>query len=223
VLQPFGEFPTMGSFATDGYPRVSRRGSWMDRYVRIPPPAASGIPAPSLSMTPRALGEHLAHLVWESFSDFLTDEEPRKLMSEMGLTREEGLPDERVAGELLIFHLWSHTRAVQLAFVGTPAEARLRETLDALHHAFFQDMVENGTPEAHLPVFEQRVSARYSEYYAAAEYSDARVGQAVLAHLVPRDQTTEGPPTMAQALTERAIELANPLRDFLRDVELSET
>jgi len=213
----------MGSLAAQGYPRVSRRGSRMNRYVRIPPPAAAGIPAPSLSMTPEALGEHLAHLVWESFSDFLTDEEPRELMSDMGLAQEEGLPDERVAGELLIFHLWSHTRAVQLAFVGTPAEARLRETLDALHQAFFQDMVENGTPEAHLPVFEQRVSSRYSEYYAAAEDSDARVGQAVLAHLAPRIETSREQGTMALALTERAIELTNPLRDFLRDVEFVES
>lgn len=195
----------------------------MDQNVHIPPPAASGRPAPSLSMSPRALGEHLAHLVWESFSDFLTDEEPRRFLDELGLTQEEGLPDERVAGELLIFHLWSHTRAVQLAFVGTASEAQLRETLDALHHAFFQDMVANGTPEAHLPVFEQRVSARYSEYYAAAEHSDVRVGQAVLAHLLTRGEPTDTPGTMAGILTARALELAHPLRDFLRDVELEGT
>lgn len=198
----------------------------MDRYVHIPPPAASGRPAPSLSMSPKALGEHLAHLVWESFSDFLTDGGPRRFLDELGFAQKEGLPDERVAGELLIFHLWSHTRAVQLAFVGTASEAQLLETLDALHHAFFQDMVANGTPAAHLPVFEQRVSARYSEYYAAAEDSDVRVGQAVLAHLLTRGEPTEPPGTMAGMaglLTARAIELAHPLRDFLRDVELEAT
>jgi hypothetical protein len=190
----------------------------MNRFARIPPPAASGVPAPSLSMNPRELGEHLAHLVWESFSDFLTDETSRAFLDELGLTSAEGLPDERVAGELLIFHLWAHTRAVQLAFFGTPAEARVRATLDALHHAFFQDMEANGTPEAHLPVFEQRVSARYSEYYTAAEESDELVGQAVLAHLAPPSRRTG---TMARVLTERAIELSNPLRDFLTDVELA--
>ncbi len=195
----------------------------MNPNVRIPPPDTAALPPPSMAMTPRELGEHLAHLVWESFSDFLTDEESRRFLAELGIAGEDGLPNERAVEELLIFHLWSHTRAAQLAFVGTPREGRLRETLDALHHAFFQDMVENGTPEAHLPVFEQRVSARYSEYYAAADVSDPQVGQAVLGHLIPPGSETVDPAGMARVLTDRAVELANPLRDFLRDVEIAET
>lgn len=172
-------------------------------------------------MSPRALAEHVAHMVWESFSDFLSDPEVRETLGTLGLEFEEGIPDERTSGELLIFHLWAHTRAVQLAFQSRGDGSLLREILDTLHRAVFEDMTENGMPKAHLPVFEQRVSARYAEYYQAAGVSDERVGRVAAAHL-PLGRTRAGRERAAAAglLTRRALELANPLRDFLEEVEL---
>jgi hypothetical protein len=79
-------------------------------------------------------------------------------------------------------------------------------------------MIANGTPEAQIPVFEQRVSARYAEFNAAAEVSDKRVGEVAVEYLSDRvGRRVRG---AAAALTERAIEVANPLRDFLEGVEL---
>ncbi len=91
------------------------------------------------------------------------------------------------------------------------------EGLDAFHSAIFHDMVDNGTPQAQVPLFEQRVSARYAVYYAAAERSDVDLGKAVARHLAGSKQS---PDSLAAALTERAIAVANPLRDFLEEVEL---
>ena len=82
----------------------------------------------------------------------------------------------------------------------------------------FEDMVDNGTPKSQLPLFEQRVSARYAEYHQAAAESDDKLGQAVSRHLlggIVRESTTE-------AIRERAVAVANPLRDFLEEVELVE-
>jgi hypothetical protein len=89
--------------------------------------------------------------------------------------------------------------------------------LDAFHAAIFQDMVDNGTPQAQVPLFEQRVGARYAEYYAAAGRSDGDLGKAVARHLAG---SRRSPDSLAEALTERAIAVANPLRDFLEEVEL---
>ena len=79
-------------------------------------------------------------------------------------------------------------------------------------------MVEHGTSQAQIPVFEQRVSARYADYNVAARRSDPKVGQTALDHLV--DAGALDSPTMAQRLTERVVEIAHPLRDFLEGVEL---
>jgi len=174
----------------------------------------------SIQMTENELGEHLAHLVWENFSDDLSDPHPEGVLKSSGLQEEDGLPEERVASELLIFLLWAHTRAVQLAFLGTPDEIHLKETLDAMHRAFFLDMRENGLPASQLPLFEQQVSARYSEYHAAASVSDAQLGAAVAAHLVQGPKRSEERKTLASRLTERAIALAHPLKDFLVEVTL---
>jgi hypothetical protein len=78
-------------------------------------------------------------------------------------------------------------------------------------------MVENGTPQAQVPLFEQRVSARYAEFYGAAERSDVELGKAVARHLAGSRQS---PDSLVAALTEKAIEVANPLRDFLEEVDL---
>jgi len=173
------------------------------------------------SVVPKELGDTLARLVWESFSDYLVEPTTGTLLTDLGIPApDEGVLDEHSAGELLILHLWAHTRAVQLSFFRRAPEPLVRATLDSLHRAVFDDMVSNGTPPHHLPVFEQRVSARYAEYYEGAEVSDERVGEVAARHLAAtpeRDLTTP-----ARALADRAVEVANPLRDYLDDLELSE-
>ena len=169
------------------------------------------------NMTPEELGDTLARLVWESFSDFIADGDAEILLGELGLINENGVPAEAQAEEILIFLMWAHTRGIQLAFIGRSDRTLVRQGLDAFHSAIFQDMVDNGTPQTQLPLFEQRVSARYAEYYAASGRSDVELGRAVARHLAG---SKEGPDTMAAALTERAIAVANPLKDFLEEVEL---
>ncbi len=169
------------------------------------------------SMTPQDLGDTLARLVWESFSDFIADGDAEVLLGDLGLTQEDGIPEEAPAEEILIFLMWAHTRGLQLAFVGRSEEGLVREGLDAFHSAIFQDMVDNGTPQAQVPLFEQRVSARYAEFYTAAGRSDGDLGKAVAKHLAGSKQS---PDSLAAALTEKAIAVANPLKDFLEEVEL---
>lgn len=167
-------------------------------------------------MTPRELGDDVARLVWEHFTDFIAEGEAGDLLRDLGRPLPDGVPDGHAAEEILIFFMWAHTRGIQQAFVGRVPEERLRETLDALHRALFEDLVAQGTPGAQLPLFEQRVGARYAEYYAASGVSDSRVGEAALRHLGGADLD----PALVWSLTERAIVAAHPLRDFLSDVEL---
>ena len=176
----------------------------------------SGFTVPQ-SMTPQDLGDTLARLVWESFSDFIADGDAENLLGGLGLTQADGIPAEAPAEEILIFLMWAHTRGLQLAFVGRSDRTLVREGLDAFHSAIFQDMVDNGTPQAQVPLFEQRVGARYAEYYASAGRSDSDLGTAVARHLAGSRQS---PGSLAAALTERAIAVANPLRDFLEEIEL---
>lgn len=171
------------------------------------------------TMTPEELGDNLARLVWESFSDFIAEGDADVPLSQLGVTMEEGVPDPHATEEALIFLMWAHTRGAQLAFVRRAPDPLVRSGLDALHRAVFDDMVEHGTPPAHLPIFEQRVSARYAEYNHAADVSDALLGRVVVRHLTGRDHAEEG---VSRALAERAIAVADPLRDFLEEVELIE-
>jgi hypothetical protein len=152
------------------------------------------------TMTPEELGDSLARLVWESFSDFVAESDP-----------------ENAAEEALIFFMWAHTRGTQLAFIGRAQEDLVRRGLDVMHKAVFEDMAVHGTPRSQLPIFEQRVAARYAEYAIAAEVSDARLGRAVVRHLTGREELPEA---AVRAVAERAIAVANPLRDFLEDVQL---
>jgi hypothetical protein len=168
------------------------------------------------TMTPAELGDSLARLVWESFSDFLAQEDVETPLPEVDNLYDDEGATRRTAEEALIFFLWAHTRGAQLAFVGRAPDALIRQGLDALHRAVFEDMVEHGTPSGQLPLFEQRVSARYAEYHQAAAESDERLGEAVSRHLVG-DATRAA---LVDAIRERAIAVANPLRDFLEDVEL---
>ena len=170
------------------------------------------------TMTPAELGDSLARLVWESFSDFMSREDVETpIPAAHPVDQHDEDIDPHSAEEALIFFMWAHTRGTQQAFLGRAPEDRIRHGLDALHRAVFEDMAEHGTPQAQLPIFEQRVSARYAEYHGAAAQSDGRLGEAVCRHL-------SGEPThcidLAAAITERAIAVAHPLRDFLEEVEL---
>jgi len=169
-------------------------------------------------MTARELGDNLARLVWESFSDFVAKEDVETPLPESFPTTEsEEGPTRHTVEEALIFFMWAHTRGAQLAFRGRTPEPLLRHGLDALHSAVFEDMVEHGTPSAQLPLFEQRVSARYSEYHQAAAESDGMLGAAVCRHLAGEPEDCM---TLATAMAERAVAVANPLKDFLEEVEL---
>lgn len=174
-------------------------------------------PYPGGSLSPSELGDTLAQLVWESFSEFAGDPEYGRHRDLLGIETEDGLPARPMAEELLVFHLWAHVRAVQLSFVEAPAEL-VRECLDQLHRAVFDDIVAGGTPASEIPVFEQRVSARYAEYYAAAEISDGRVGEVAAERLA--EVGAAGSARAAGVMTGRAIEIAHPLKDFLEGVEL---
>jgi len=168
------------------------------------------------TMTPAELGDSLARLVWESFSDFLSREEVESPLPDVDSLYDDEGKAHRTAEEALIFFMWAHTRGVQLAFLGRAPDQRIRQGLNALHRAVFEDMVAHGTPESQLPVFEQRVSARYAEYHQAAAESDTMLGEAVSRHLVG----VAGRTALAEAISERAIAVANPLKDFLEEVEL---
>lgn len=171
------------------------------------------------TMTPSELGDNLARLVWESFSDFLSKEDVETPLPDTpSLQDDDGAADHTAAEEALIFFMWAHTRGAQLAFLGRAPDQRIREGLDALHRAVFEDMAQHGTPRAQLPLFEQRVSARYAEYHQAAAESDDRLGQAVSRHILPPPSQKKD--QAVSAIKERAIAVANPLRDFLEDVEL---
>lgn len=167
-------------------------------------------------MTPEELGDSLAQLVWESFSDFLDEGDPGISLQALGVHTDEGMPLGHVAEEALIFLLWAHTRGAQLAFVGRASEQLLRQGLDAMHGAVFEDMVGHGTPPSQLPLFEQRISARYAEYNQAAAASDRELSRVALRHLLGESGSSE----QALAVMDRALSVANPLRDFLEDVEL---
>lgn len=171
------------------------------------------------SMTPYELGDSLARLVWESFSDCLAQEDGTAPLSDVDTLYDDDGVAHRTAEEALIFFMWAHTRGAQLAFLGRVPDERIRLGLDALHSAVFEDMVENGTPTAQLPLFEQRVSARYAEYHQASAESDAKLGEAVCRHLIGGASQ----PSTAKAIRERAIAVANPLRDFLEEVDLIDT
>ena len=168
-------------------------------------------------MTPEELGDHLAQLVWESFSDFVLREDAEIGIEDLGIETDDGIPHEHAVEESLVFLMWAHTRGTQLAFLGRADEAALRAGLDALHRAVFEDLVKNGTPAAQLPLFEQKIAARYVEYNRAAADSDDRLGEAVIGHLAEDGLTDRA---MIRAMTERALSVATPLKDFLEDVEL---
>ena len=151
------------------------------------------------SMTVDELGDSLALLVWESFTDFLAREDVETPLPKGPVRREQnGEADDQAAEEALIFFMWAHTRGAQLAFLRRVPPQVIRRGLDALHRAIFDDMVSHGTPESQLPIFEQRVSARYAEYHQASAESDERLGEAVCRHLTGEPEDCR---QMAMAIT----------------------
>jgi hypothetical protein len=169
------------------------------------------------TMTPAELGDNLARLVWESFSDFLSKEDDVETpLPGVDTLYDDDAASNRTTEEALIFFMWAHTRGAQLAFMGRSPDQLIREGLNAMHQAVFEDMVQNGTPSEQLPKFEQHVSTRYAEYHQAASQSDDHFGRAVVRRLVGKSDR----PALVDAIRERAVAVANPLRDFLEDVEL---
>lgn len=177
-----------------------------------------GFQAPQ-TITPDGLADDLTVLVWESFTDFVSEWEGSSALAEPKLVDDEGLPDQRAVEEALIFLMWAHTRGTQQAFVGRAPTDLLKRALDGLHDAILEDMVDNGTPRAQLPHFEKRVSARYAQYHSAAAVSDVALGEAVVQHLTGSANPSE---PFTQAVTEHALEVTGPLRDYLEDVQLVE-
>lgn len=169
------------------------------------------------TMTPDELGDHLAQLVWESFSDFMLKDDAEIGIEELGIETEDGIPPEQAVEEALVFLMWAHTRGAQLAFTGRTDARVLKTGLDSMHHAVFEDLVENGTPEKQLPLFEAKITTRYVEYNQASRESDDTLGEAVIGHLAKEGLTD---PVLVRAMTERALAVATPLKDFLSDVEL---
>ncbi len=178
--------------------------------------AAGEFHAPE-TMTPDELGDTLARLVWENFTDFIDEDESEIPLAELGVPTLDGVPVAHAAEEALIFLMWAHTRGTQLAFVGRAPDPLLKQGLDSMHRAILEDMEGNGTPSAQLPLFELRVGARYAEYHQASAVSDDHLGQAVVRHL-----TEDGAPheALGEVVTHRAVAVAKPLRDFLEDVDL---
>ena len=169
------------------------------------------------SINPEELGDNLARLVWESFSDFVAEGESDLGSANLGLVDSEGEADQSAIEEALIFIMWTHTRGIQQAFVGRAPGDLLKQSLDNLHSAVFEDMVENGTPKSQIPFFEQRVSARYAEYHQASASSDTSLGAAVARNLSGGDSPTED---LQQVVTERAIAATGPLKDYFEEVKL---
>jgi hypothetical protein len=183
---------------------------------RLPP---DGAPAPRLpSMTRAALGDALARLVWENLSDDLADPEFEVLFRGLEVPVEHGIPGERAFEELLIFHLWVHTRAVQLGLRDRTDAEGIGGVLDHMHRAVFEDMVESGTPRANLAAFEDRTVKRYAEYHRQVREGDEVLGAAVVRHLAGTNRPLA--PRAIRFVALRALEASRPLRDFLEEIEL---
>ena len=174
------------------------------------------------AMTPTQLGEHLAHLVWESFSDILTDDRSLIVLERLGALEADGTPTARASEELLIFMLWAHTRGIQQAYAGRAPRLALA-ALDELHRAVFEDMTAEGSMKEELPIFQQRISARYAEYRRAAQSSDREVGFTALRSIGGRTNTAAERAVRgedAEVLANRAVGVAAPVGDFYAEVDL---
>lgn len=171
-----------------------------------------------MRMSPAELGDSLAQLVWESFTDFI---ERRGLVDERddqdGGTAVIAMPTVEPE-EALIFFMWLHTRSCQQACAGQPE--RVKSVLDAMHHALYEDLEARSIPRLQLPLFEQRVSARYTEYYeAATTATEEKVVEVAARHVLVNGMKR---PAITLDLAESATVTSGPLRDFLKDIEITE-
>lgn len=174
-------------------------------------------PGPGAPMTREELGDHLAHMVWESLSDLLVSEDGRTLFEALEVPVSDGLPRDPAAEELLIFFLWSHARAIGWASAERPDRDPLSCILSALHRAVYHDLEAYGIPATELPLFEQRVGARYFGYHHAAATSPLELGRAAATRISPVDRST---PEAAEILARRSLDVSEPLRDFLEDLQI---
>ena len=167
------------------------------------------------NMTPQDLGDTLARLVWESFSDFIADGDAEVLLGDLGPHARGRHPRRGSSrGDSDLPHVGPHS--------GTPAwpssagrtESWSGKGLDAFHSAIFQDMVDNGTPQAQVPSFRADGSVPGTpSTIPLPERSDVELGKAVARHLAGSRQS---PDSLATALTEKAIAVANPSRTSWR-------
>ena len=102
-------------------------------------------------MTPEELGDTLARLVWESFSDFVAEGDTEISLGALGVPTHEGCPTNTRRRKLSSFSSGPIPGGMQLAFVGRAPDALVRRGLDALHRAVFEDMAENGRPAHSSP------------------------------------------------------------------------
>jgi hypothetical protein len=171
-----------------------------------------------MRMSAAELGDNLAQLVWESFTDFV-ERRPVSITEpeEDGTAAVMALPVIEPE-EALIFFMWVHTRACQQAFPQQPGLVRL--VLDAMHGALYEDLEARVMPRVQLPLFEQRVSARYMEYYdAATNLTEQKVVEVAAEHVQPAGAPAAG---LVMELAEAATVTSGPLRDFLQDLEIAE-
>ncbi len=175
-----------------------------------------------MRMSVAELASSLAHLVWESFTDFL-ERSPISVpeQDEAGGTAVMAVPAVDPV-EALIFFMWLHTRACQQAFPSSPEQTR--QVLDAMHRALYEDLEARAIPRVQLPLFEQRVSARYLEYYeAATNLTEQKVVEVAARHIRPESpgEDTAGH-RVVLGLAESATATSGPLLDYLKDIQLTD-
>lgn len=166
----------------------------------------------AMTFKPAELGDSLARLVWESFTDFIETGPVLVTPGADGDRKPDLVPEE-----LLILFLWVHTRTCQQALAGRVPPDMLKHTLDAMHRAVYDDMEAHGTPHDELPLFEQRITVRYTEYYSAAHRGDERIGE-IAGRRVSGKRKAD--PQFSAALAQATVLAAGPLRDYLDEVEL---
>lgn len=170
-----------------------------------------------MHMSAEELGENLAQLVWESFSDFVERRGIHTAPEDDGGTGVLAMPTVEPE-EALIFFMWLHTRACQQA-CGTDASWG-KDVLDSMHRAIYEDLEGRSIPRVQLPLFEQRVSARYAEYYdAASRETEEQVVEVAARHVLVNEMKRPG---ILLDLAEAATVTSGPLRDFLQDVNSDE-
>ncbi len=171
-----------------------------------------------MRMTAAELGDSLAQLVWESFTDFIERRGlPPEGDEEAGGTTVIALPTVEPE-EALIFFMWLHTLALQQASADVPE--RVKSVLDAMHQAIYEDLEGKAIPRVQLPLFEQRVTVRYTEYYeAATDQTDEKVVEVAARHVLINGMKR---PAITLDLAEAATVTSGPLQDFLREIEIDE-